>query len=484
MRIGWGIHNFANSLTEMAGDLRFPRTADVIQMKTTLFALLLFLAIHGPAPVNGQPYQATWESIDKRPNPAWFEDAKFGIFIHWGVYSVPAWGPKGTYAEWYWHDMQDTNKATWKFHARTYGEKAKYQDFAGQFRAELFQPTEWADILARSGAKYVVLTSKHHEGFCLWPNAQSWNWNSVDVGPHRDLCGELTQAVRQRGLKMGFYYSLYEWFNPVYKSDVNRFVQEHFFPQFKDLVNRYQPSLIFADGEWEHPSATWRSPELLAWLFNESNCRDDVVVNDRWGKETRGKHGGYYTTEYGEVHVGQGKDVPQEKHAWEENRGIGRSFGYNRNENIDDYRPGKDLIRLLVDMTAQGGNLLLDIGPTGDGRIPVIMQQRLIEMGDWLKVNAEAIYGTRAWRQTAEGKSIRYTAKGRDLYAICYDWPDRELVLTAPKTTPDTRVTLLGRTEPLPWSSQDGRLKIEVPPLSIDQVPTPHAHVFKIAGVE
>jgi alpha-L-fucosidase len=380
--------------------------------------------------------------------------------------------------------MHDTNKATWKFHERTYGANFKYQDFAGEFKAELFNPAEWAELFARAGAKYVVLTSKHHEGFCLWPNAQSWNWNSVDVGPHRDLCGDLARAVRDRGLKMGFYYSLYEWYNPVYQSDFKRFVNEHFFPQFKDLVNRYQPSLIFADGEWEHPSADWRSAELLSWLFNESPSREDVVVNDRWGKETRGKHGGYYTTEYGQVHVGQGKDVPKEAHPWEENRGIGRSFGYNRNENIDDYRPATDLIQLLVDMTAQGGNLLLDVGPTADGRIPVIMQQRLTEMGAWLKINGEAIYGSRRWRETSEGKSIRFTSNGKTVYAISYSWPGSELTLTAPKSTAGTQVTLLGHTGNLQWRSQDGHLHIDVPAAALAEVTTRQAYVFKLTEVE
>jgi alpha-L-fucosidase len=444
------------------------------------FVIWASLAISGQA----QTYQPTWDSLDKRPTPSWFEDAKFGIFIHWGVYSVPAWGPKGTYAEWYWHEMQDTNKATWKFHVQTYGASFKYPDFANQFKAELFNPNEWADLFARAGAKYVVLTSKHHEGFCLWPNPQSWNWNSVDVGPHRDLCGDLTKAVRARGLKMGFYYSLYEWYNPLYKSDVNRFVAEHFIPQFKDLVTRYQPSLIFADGEWEHSSETWRSPELLAWLFNESPRRDELVVNDRWGKETRGKHGGYYTTEYGEVHVGKGKDVPKERHPWEENRGIGRSFGYNRNENVGDYRPASDLVHLLVDMTAQGGNLLLDVGPTADGRIPVIMQQRLIELGDWLRINGEAIYGTRAWRQTSEGKTVRYTSKGQDVYAICLSWPERELLLAAPHPTANTQVTFLGRTETLDWKPENNGLRIQIPALSPDEVPCHDAYVLKLANVE
>ncbi len=350
-----------------------------------------------PSPASGARYQPTWESIDQRPVPQWFTEAKFGIFIHWGVYSVPAWSPKGTYAEWYWNWIQDKNHGARKFHDRVYGADFRYEDFAPQFRAELFNPDQWADLFARSGARYVVLTSKHHEGFCLWPSAQAsktWGrpWNSVEVGAKRDLLGDLTQAVRARGLKMGVYYSLYEWFNPLYRSDFARFRDEHYFPQFKDLVMRYKPSLIFADGEWEHTSEEWKSPELLAWLYNESGSGDDVVVNDRWGKETRGKHGGYYTTEYGGFTGFQTGPT----HAWEENRGMGASYGYNRNEDVEDYRTTQGLLRLLAEMVSQGGNLLLDVGPTADGRIPVIMQDRLLGMGRWLKLNGEAIYGTSA----------------------------------------------------------------------------------------
>ena len=218
-----------------------------------------------------------------------------------------------------------------------------------------------------------------------------------------------------------------KWFNPVYKSDVKRFVDEHFFPQFKDLVTRYQPSLIFADGEWEHPSETWRSPELLAWLFNASAlCARTSWSTTAGARRTRGKHGGYYTTEDRRSPCGEGQRRPRKIGIpGKRTVGIGRSFGYNRNENVDDYRPAKDLIHLLVDMTAQGGNLLLDVGTfTADGRIPVIMQQRLIEMGDWLKVNSEAI----SWyaRLAHHGRRATWsasTAKGKDVYAICLSWP-------------------------------------------------------------
>lgn len=369
------------------------------------------------------PFETTWDSIDKRPIPEWFEEAKFGIFIHWGVYSVPAWGPKGKYAEWYWHDMQNHEGETWQFHCKHYGETFAYQDFAPLFKAEMFDPEHWADIFVRSGAKYVVLTSKHHEGFCLWPSAESWNWNSVDVGPHRDLCGDLSQAVKARGLKMGFYYSLYEWFNPTYRTHVERYVSERMLPQLKDLVVRYEPDLVWTDGEWGHTSDVWRATEFLAWLFNESPVREKVVVNDRWGKECRGVHGGFYTTEYGHGNVQKDSD-----HPWEECRGIGASFGYNRNETVDDYATGKQLVRLLVDTASRGGNLLLDIGPTADGRIPEIMEQRLLEIGEWLRINGESIYGTKKgpelglpWAKT--------TTKAHRLYVHLVDKPTGRLVL-------------------------------------------------------
>ncbi|MCP4641257.1 MAG: alpha-L-fucosidase [bacterium] len=425
-------------------------------------------------------YEATWESIDSRPMPAWFGDSKFGIFIHWGVYAVPSWGPKSRYAEWYWNDMNNKKGETWKFHAKTYGEDFQYQDFAPMWKAELFDPAEWADIFKRSGAKYVVLTSKHHEGFCLWPNPQSWNWNSMDVGPHRDLCGDLTEAVRAAGLRMGFYYSLYEWFNPLYKSDVDAYVDEHMLPQMKDLVQRYKPDIVWPDGEWGYKDVTWRSTEFLAWLYNESDAPDDVVVNDRWGKECRNIHGGFATPEYG--HIPEGGLSKQGR--FEECQGMGRSFGYNRNENVDNYRSSTELLCLLIDNVSRGGNLLLDIGPTADGRIPVIMQQRLIDMGKWLDVNGEAIYETNAWRVNADGEKVRYTKKGDTLYAIVLDWPGDELVLTQPKAAGEVKASMIGVDAPVSVRAEADGLHIEMPKLSPGTDPCGHAYVFKLTGVE
>jgi alpha-L-fucosidase len=416
-------------------------------------------------------YKPDWNSLDSRPIPDWFGDAKFGIFIHWGVYSVPSWAPKGRYAEWYWYDMYNSEE-TKKFHNKTYGKSFKYQDFAPMFKAELFDPEKWAELFYNAGAKYVVLTSKHHDGFCLWKSQYSWNWNSVDIGPKRDLVKEITSAVRKKGLKMGLYYSLYEWFNPLYQKNVNLYVEKYMLPQLKELILKYKPSLLYTDGEWEYPSEVWKSKEFLAWLFNSSPVKNEIVVNDRWGKETRTLHGGYWTSEYGGC-LGEGREITP-FHIWEETRGIGSSFGYNRNEDIQDYSSAKDLLHLLINTVSKGGNLLLDVGPTSDGRIPVIMQERLIEIGNWLKVNGEAIYGTKPFLKI-ENRDVKYTSKGKILYAICLNLPSKNLVLNL-KPTPITSLKILGEEKKLRWKIQGNKINIEIP----QDIKKSYAYVFKI----
>ena len=465
-------------------------------MQKLAAVIILFFLVLG---LSGQKYQPNWESLDKRPIPEWFEDSKFGIFIHWGVYSVPAWGPTGSdvgvydkYAEWYWNKLLNTgskvNKHFREFHLKTYGPNFKYQDFAPMFKAELFDPDQWAGLFNEAGAKYVVLTSKHHEGFTLWPSDQSWNWNSVDIGPHRDLCGDLTTSVKKQGLYMGFYYSLYEWFNPIYSSDFNRYVDNHMIPQLKDLVNSYTPDIVWTDGEWDKPSKDWKSEEFLAWLYNESPVKETVVVNDRWGSETRSKHGGIYTTEYGLVHDSEGIDIAIQR-PWEECRGIGTSFGYNRAENLDSYSSAGELIKLLVSTVSAGGNLLLDIGPDADGTIPVIMQQRLLEIGKWLKINGEAIYGTRSYIKGLKdaainpetNKTIFFTKKNKDLFVICLDWPKSNITLKGLKTSGNPSVHLLGTDRAVNMRNSGNNLVIIPPALNPDDyLPS---YVFKIINI-
>ena len=480
-----------------------------------------------PAP-NRNRYQADWSSIDKRPIPAWYTDAKFGIFIHWGVYSVPAFAAvnvkgENPYAEWYWNSLTKGMDAkgptgdgalTWSFHKRVYGPEFKYFDFAPLFRAELFDPDRWADLFVRSGARYVALTSKHHEGFTLWRNAEanrSWGrpWNSVDIGPKRDLLLDLMEAGRRKGLQMGIYYSLYEWYNPLWLSDKKRYVSEHLFPQFKDVVNHAKPAIIFSDGEWELTSAQWRSPELLAWLFNESPVADTVVIDDRWGKDTRHKHGGYFTTEYTSGMQSSG-------HPWEESRGMGYSYGYNRVETLADYHTDRQLLLMLIDIVSRGGNLLLDIGPRADGHIPVVMEERLVQIGDWLQPNGEAIYGTTAWSRPAqwsegripqmEEKEFRaeydiskrvdhpapgyahieafFTAKGDAVYAILPRWPDGQLILRDVAARSESKISLLETGDQLEWRPQGQHIAVIIPEALRAKLPCRQAYVVKMQGVK
>lgn len=197
--------------------------------------------------------------------------------------------------------------------------------------------------------------------------------------------GDPSDAMRSKGLHMGYYYSLYQWYNPLWLEDKPHYSRDHIFPQFKDMVTHYKLDIISSDGEWDQTSDEWHSPERLAWLFNDSSVRENVVVNDRWGSDTRHKHGGYWTTEYT-------SGMSDLSHPWEENRGMGFSFGFNRAEDLKDYHTGRELVIMLADIVSRGGNLLFDIGPNADGTIPIIMEERLHEIGDWLNSNCDAIY--------------------------------------------------------------------------------------------
>jgi alpha-L-fucosidase len=488
-------------------------------MTKRFLALILFCA----ATLGAQTYKPNWESVDSRPVPAWFTEAKFGIFIHWGVYSVPSYAPvipgKLAYSEWYWNAITEgqksrqnpVNAGSWDYHKRVYGADYDYKDFAPQFRAQLFDPDHWADVFQKSGAKYVVLTSKHHEGFAMWPSkeaSKTWGrpWNSVEIGPKRDLLGDLTTAVRAKGLKSGIYYSLYEWYNPLWLTDKPRYVAEHMTPQFKDVVTRYKPSIVFSDGEWDLPSADWHSAELLAWLYNESPVKDEVVVDDRWGKETRHKHGGYWTTEYT-------PGMADMNHPWEESRGMGFSYGYNRAERLENYHTGRELVILLTDLVSRGGNLLLDIGPAADGTIPVVMEERLLQIGSWLKVNGDAIYGTKPWkatRQWSEGEVPKidynaeyntdydvtrlaqkpaagkagieafFTTKGSDLYAILPRWPGRHFTVKDLDGAKVKSVTLLGSTAALKFKPQGNTVTVDMPDVPEELMAQP-AWVLKLS---
>ena len=455
-------------------------------IKSLVITIVLILSASASAA--GQEV-SSWEELDSREIPQWWRDAKFGIFIHWGLYSVPAYAPVKdvksvyeTYSEHYYSRLVSGNEHFNEFHKKHFGEDFKYSDFAANFKTSFFDPSAWAELFEKSGAKYVVLTSKHHDGFCLWPSSHSPHWNTVAMGPHRDIVGSLADATRERGLHFGIYYSLLEWAHPLYsRKSIDKWVERHMIPQMQELVTRYEPEVIFADGEWDYDSETLQSRKFLSWLYNESPVKNTVVVNDRWGIETRSLHGGYYTTEYNMVHNVEGIG-DKATHPWEESRGIGLSYGYNRFESVDQYMSSKELIHLLVRTVANGGNLLLNVGPDADGLIPVVMQERLLDIGEWLNINAEAIYSTIPWRGDLDGgDNIYCTQKDGNIYIICMEWPTEPIVVKNLQRA--GKVELIGSETPVTSSFCEGNLTITIPFLTIDKLPSHKAWVFKINAV-
>lgn len=362
---------------------------------------------------NKVEYEPTWESLTSRPYPQWFSDCKLGIFIHWGLYSVPSYCDKEQYSEWYMRGIELKDTIRQNFQDRVYGKDFQYKDFTKLFKAELFNAGEWAELFKESGAGYVLLVTKHHDGYCLWPSKYQPGWNTVETGPKRNIVEELSNAVRQEGMRMGLYYSLAEWNHPLhdwYDDDprsIKPYVDQYMIPQFKELIGTYKPSLIFTDGEWWNTADEWHAKELMAWYFNLVG--KDAIVNDRWGS---GNKVGYLTPEY------SSGDIKTDR-PWTEVRGLGRSFALNRNEALEAYMSPEDLIHFFVQTVAHGGGVTINVGPKADGQIPLIQQERLKQLGAWLKVNREAIYASKKWTTTREEKAVELNRIDKE---INFNW--------------------------------------------------------------
>jgi len=376
------------------------------------------------------------------------------------------------------------------FMKKNYRPDWTYADFANQFTAEFYDPNQWADVFQASGAKYIVLTSKHHEGFTNWPSKVSFNWNSKDVGPKRDLVGELASAIRNKTkIHFGLYHSLFEWFNPLFLEDTankfktNRFVTDKTMPELIEIVNAYKPEVIWSDGDWNASPEYWNSTGFLAWLYNESPVKDTVVTNDRWGTGTMCHHGGYYT-----CHDRYNPGTLQ-PHKWENCMTIdGSSWGYARNSQLSDYLTTQDLINTMVETISCGGNLLMNVGPTHDGRILPIFEERLRDVGKWLGVNGEAIYASKPWTHQNDTvtPNVWYTSQktqtGTSVYAIMLDYPKGNTVdLGVATPTDKTIVTMLGYSDTFSWVKRTGGgMTIKFPPIPFNQVPCQWAWTFKI----
>lgn len=416
-------------------------------------------------------------SLAKHPTPTWYDDAKFGIFVHWGLYSVPAWAPvthpehdftssayfrENPYAEWYGNTYKIPGSPTAKHHAATYGASFDYYDFAPMFNDAIarFDPGAMARTFRDAGARYVVLTTKHHEGFTLWP--------SKVPNPHlppgrqhanRDLVRLVTDSVRAVGLRMGLYYSGgLDWsFRPgpaLTGADVHKIMPQsveygrYVDAQYHELIARYRPSILWNDIGYPR---TGHPRQVQADFYNRFPAG---AVNDRFDIP----HHDFTTPEYRTLST-----IAPFK--WETCRGIGLSFGYNSNETDAQMISTPDLVRLLVDVVSKNGNLLLDVGPRADGSISELQLERLRGLGAWLKVNGEAIYGTRPWvraeGQTAEGEPVRFTRNARDLFAIIFrgarTGPATLELQVAPRS-----ISVLGGGNAIPFERRGRQLRVEL----------------------
>ena len=447
----------------------------------------------------------SWEELDARPLPKWYDDAKFGIFIHWGLFSVPSFG-----SEWFLYYWKNNYTDYSEFIRRTERPNFSYADYAERFTADLYKPKEWVKLFVESGAQYVVLTSKHHDGFCNWNTSKSvptaYQWNSLDVGPRRDLVGELATALQNvtspytsKPLQLGLYHSLLEWFNPLYLRDrennyqTNDFVRMKIQLELVDLVQRYHPVLLWSDGHWMDHSDYWQSRQFLHWYAYQSPVASQGVVwNDRWGNDTQCRHGTYWNCE--------DKYDPKTQvfHKWENALSIDTvSWGYNRNTTYEQYLTTRELIHTLGRVVALGGNLLLNIGPAADGTIHPIFADRLLGIGRWLQVNGDAIYATQPWKYTNEtgvanaNPTIYYSTKNQSVYCIFQKWPANSLLeLEHPIPTARTAVRFLGlQSDPnnrLPFQPLDtpaagsGGIAVTLPQLTPNLLPSQHACVLEL----
>ena len=439
-----------------------------------------------------QKYDPEWVTLMRHPVPAWFDEAKLGIFVHWGLYSVPAYAPPtgelgkvdfskwftyNPYAEWYANTMKIAGSPTARHHQQNYGPNFGYLDFIPQFNQAVakWNPDQMAAAFHDAGARYVVLTTKHHDGFLLWPSRVRNPQRRADQqGATRDITGELTKAVREKGMKMGLYYSGgLDWsFVPepiVTMGDLMQRVPQsaeyaaYADAHWRELIGRYQPSVLWNDISYPRLGETAR---IFAEYYNRV---PDGVVNNRFNVP----HSDFTTPEYSKY-----ERIVEKK--WESCRGLGFSFGYNQVEGPEHVIPAPGLIRLLVDIVSKNGNLLLNVGPRPDGSIPEIQLDRLRALGAWLRQNGEAIYASKPWirpsAKTTDGIGVRFTQKGGSVYAILLDQPKgRETAIEGLFLPAGAKVTLLGGGD-IPWK-QDGHAARLTLPASL---PGSSAFAFRI----
>ena len=462
------------------------------------------------------PYSASWDSLEKFKVPKWYEDAKFGIFIHWGVYCVPAFD-----SEWYPRNMYLKDNPVFKHHLENYGPQSKfgYKDFVPMFKAEKFKADQWAELFRKSGAKYVVPVAEHHDGFPMYASDLT-EWCAAKMGPKRDVVGELAAAVRKQGLHFGAssHRAEHWWFyngGTTFDSDVNdpRYsglygpaqsdkVQpnnaylDNWLARAAEIVDKYHPEIVWFDWWIEQPAFKPYLQKFGAFYYNRAaEWKREVAIN--YKNKAYPEHAAVLDIERGQLDT-------LRPIFWQTDTSVGeKSWGYIKDET---FRTPESLIDELVDIVSKNGCLLLNIGPKPDGTIPDEVQKILLNMGKWLSVNAEAIYATRPWKVYGEGptkvvggsfkdtatsgytaQDIRFTAKGDTLYAIALAWPeDGKLTIKSLASGSELTkrhiktVRMLGSKAKVEWTRSVEGLIVEMP----NEKPGDYAFALKIFPVD
>lgn len=457
-------------------------------------------------------YEPNWQSLKQHPIPNWFHNAKLGVLIHWGPASVPAWAPidgnlhelvneKGfeyyfihnPYVEWYYNTIRIKGSPSERYHAETYGADFSYFNFAPMFNEAIksWEPDNWSKLFEQAGVKYVVFVAKHHDGFLLWPSDHRNPFHEA-YQTTRDVTGELTHVVRQRGMKMGIYYSGgLDW---TFNNSVIRDIPSHFgcvaqSPEFvayvdthwRELIDLFEPDILW--GDIGYPAGA-DLPRLFADYYNRF---PEGLINDRFAQDLpdemdpsetvtnpTNEHYDFVTPEYSSFN-----HIRKEK--WETNRGIGYSFAYNLNDNEETTLSYAALVHLLADVVSKNGNLLLGVSPMADGTIPPLQKQRLEELGSWLDTNGEAIFGTRPW-VSAESTSkeeipVRFTQKGNAVYAVLLGIPlERTISIRLLHVHEGATIELMGYDGSLHYEHVGSDLKVSLPALD-ESAP---AHTLRI----
>ncbi len=469
------------------------------------------------------PFRPDWESLEKYEAPEWYRDAKFGIFIHWGVYSVPAFSN-----EWYPRNMYEPGFEAYKHHVAVYGPQDKfgYKDFVPMFKAEQFDPSAWAELFRKSGAKYVVPVAEHHDGFAMYDSGLS-DWTAAKMGPHRDVIGALAKAVRAEGLHFGVSshrveHNFFLGVGRAIPSDVNDPQYAAFYgPAHTWVQNKWGTPL---DGDFTYVSDAWANDWLARATELVEKYHPDIVYFDWWIGQASirpnlTRFAAFYynsSLKYGD-HVGviNYKDYAMQEHSavldlergqlgdirslpWQTDTSVSnKSWGYIKD---DTFKSPEFVIHQLIDIVSKNGNLLLNFGPRPDGTIPEEVQQVLLAVGGWLNVNGEAIYGTRPWRIYGEGptkvaagsfhdtdtanytaEDFRFTTKGDVLYTIGLAWPaNGEAVIRSLAQTAGSErvraVALLGNDAKLSFEQRPDGLRVQLPA----QPPTKFAYALRV----